>query len=423
MAIRFFDMFAGIGGFRSGLESVGGFSCVGYCEIDKYVKQAYEAMYDTEGEVYFSDAKTINPEKLPDIDLICGGFPCQSFSIAGKRGGFADARGTLFFEIARIAAVKRPSYLLLENVPGLLSHDQGRTFATIIGTLSELGYDVAWQVLNSADFGVPQSRKRVYIVGYLRERCAGQILSFTEANGATLIQRIPGRQGDRIYDSEGLSCTLTTGAGGFGGKTGLYEVDMALPVKCPTKQGYKMAYPGDSIDTAFSSINSRRGRVGEQIAHTLTTAPTQSVYFMDMNPSPKITEQARCITARQNRGVSNRVGETSGVFIEEEPRAVITPDREQVRQEGRRLKEPNEPMFTITAQDRHGVMHRGRVRKLMPIECWRLQGFRDEQFYKAQATGLSDGRLYKMAGNAVSVPVVAAVGRAIKEIDEQCKMM
>ncbi len=423
MAIRFFDMFAGIGGFRSGLESVGGFSCVGYCEIDKYVKQAYEAMYDTEGEVYFSDAKTINPERLPNIDLICGGFPCQSFSIAGKRGGFADARGTLFFEIARIAAVKRPSYLLLENVPGLLSHDQGRTFATIIGTLSELGYDVAWQVLNSADFGVPQSRKRVYIVGYLRERCAGQILSFTEANGATLIQRIPGRQGDRIYDSEGLSCTLTTGAGGFGGKTGLYEVDMALPIKCPTKQGYKMAYPGDSIDTAFSSINSRRGRVGEQIAHTLTTAPTQSVYFMDMNPSPKITEQARCITARQTRGVSNRVGETSGVFIEEEPRAVITPDREQVRQEGRRLKEPNEPMFTITAQDRHGVMHRGRVRKLMPIECWRLQGFTDEQFYKAQATGLSDGRLYKMAGNAVSVPVVAAVGRMMKEIDEQCKMM
>lgn len=423
MAIRFFDMFAGIGGFRSGLESVGGFSCVGYCEIDKYVRQAYEAMYDTEGEVYFNDARTINPEELPDMDLICGGFPCQSFSIAGKRGGFADARGTLFFEIARIAAVKRPSYLLLENVPGLLSHDQGRTFATIIGALSELGYDVAWQVLNSADFGVPQSRKRVYIVGYLRERCAGQILSFTEANAATLIQRIPGRQGDRVYDSGGLGCTLTAGAGGFGGKTGLYEVNVGLPIKCPTKQGYKMAYPGDSIDTAFSSINSRRGRVGEQMAHTLTTAPTQSVYFMDLNPAPKLTENARCITARQNRGVSNRVGETSGVFIEEEPRAVIAPEREQIRQEGRRVKEPNEPMFTITAQDRHGVIHRGHVRKLMPIECWRLQGFTDEQFYKAQETGLSDGRLYKMAGNAVSVPVVAAVGRVIKEIDEQCKMM
>lgn len=176
MSIRFFDMFAGIGGFRSGLEAAGSFECVGHCEIDKYANKAYNAIYDIkETEVYFEDARKINPADMPDIDLICGGFPCQSFSIAGKRGGFADARGTLFFEIARIAAVKRPKYLLLENVPGLLSHDGGRTFATILGALSELGYDVAWQVLNSKDFGVPQSRKRVYIIGYFRERCAGEI--------------------------------------------------------------------------------------------------------------------------------------------------------------------------------------------------------------------------------------------------------
>ena len=119
--IRYLDMFAGIGGFRSGLERVGGFECVGYCEIDKFAKQAYEALYDTSKEVYYDDARKIIPEDLPDIDLICGGFPCQSFSIAGKRRGFEDARGTMFFEIARIAAVKRPRYLLLENVPGLLS--------------------------------------------------------------------------------------------------------------------------------------------------------------------------------------------------------------------------------------------------------------------------------------------------------------
>lgn len=156
MPIRFLDMFAGIGGFRSGLERLGGFECVGYCEIDKYAKQAYDAMYPTEGELYFADARTIDPYTLPDIDLICGGFPCQSFSIAGLRRGFQDdTRGTLFFEIARIAAVKRPPFLLLENVPGLLSHDKGRTFATILGALDELGYDVAWQILNSKDFGVP----------------------------------------------------------------------------------------------------------------------------------------------------------------------------------------------------------------------------------------------------------------------------
>ena len=161
--IKYFEIFAGIGGFRSGLEKAGGFECVGYCEIDKYAKKAYETLYDTEGEVFYDDARKIDPNELPDLDLICGGFPCQSFSIAGKRKGFSDTRGTLFFEIARIAAIKKPKYLLLENVPGLLSHNQGRTFATILSTLDELGYDVVWEVLNSADFGVPQSRKRVYI--------------------------------------------------------------------------------------------------------------------------------------------------------------------------------------------------------------------------------------------------------------------
>ena len=123
MPIKYLDMFAGIGGFRSGLDRLGGFECVGSCEIDIYAKQAYDAIYPTEGELYFADARTIDPYTLPDIDLICGGFPCQSFSIAGLRRGFQDdTRGTLFFEIARIAAVKRPPFLLLENVPYALQH-------------------------------------------------------------------------------------------------------------------------------------------------------------------------------------------------------------------------------------------------------------------------------------------------------------
>ena len=116
-------MFAGIGGFRSGLSKFDDFFMpIGFCEIDPYARQAYEAIYDTKGELFFEDARQIDPEDLPDIDLICGGFPCQSFSIAGKRGGFEDARGTLFFEIARIARVKRPKYLLLENVPYAKKH-------------------------------------------------------------------------------------------------------------------------------------------------------------------------------------------------------------------------------------------------------------------------------------------------------------
>ena len=191
MTIKYFDMFAGIGGFRSGLEAIGGFECIGYCEIDKYAKQAYDAIYDTGGELYFDDARKIVPEQLPDFDLLVGGFPCQSFSIAGARKGFDDTRGTLFFEIARIAAVKKPKYLFLENVPCLLNHDKGRTFETIIHTLDELGYDVCWQVLNSKNYAVPQSRNRVFIIGYLREQCAGEVLSFTQTSGKTLIQRKP----------------------------------------------------------------------------------------------------------------------------------------------------------------------------------------------------------------------------------------
>ena len=314
MPINFFDMFAGIGGFRSGLEAVGGFECVGYCEIDKYAKQAYEAMYDTKGELYFDDARKINPESLPDIDLICGGFPCQSFSIAGERRGFDDVRGTLFFEIARIASIKRPKYLFLENVPGLLNHDQGRTFQTILITLDELGYDVVWQVCNSKNFGVPQSRKRVYIIGYNREKCRGEILSFTQANPKAPVQRLSGKEGERIYSTNGVSVTLTSSGGGFAGKTGMYclenDFDEEFKNSCgiriisKTKSGYQIAYPGDSIDTAFSGQNSRRGRVGNKIAHTLTISCTQAYYFIDMNPEPKITDIARCITARYDSGIS-----------------------------------------------------------------------------------------------------------------------
>ena len=392
MSIRFFDMFSGIGGFRSGLEAVGGFECIGHCEIDKHANQAYNAIYDIKPqEVYFEDARKINPYDLPHIDLICGGFPCQAFSIAGRRGGFEDSRGTLFFEIARIAAVKRPSYLLLENVPGLLSHDGGRTFATILGTLSDLGYDVTWEVLNSKDFGVPQSRKRVYIIGYFRERCAGEILSFRETNATPLMQIIPGREGNRIYSPRGVSITLTSNAGGFGGKTGLYDVN--APVKIRTADGMKLVYPPINHGRRFS--------------------------FIDMNFPPNLTDHARCITARQDSGISNRKGEHSGVFIEDEPRAILTPERVMVRQRGRRYKEPNEPMFALTVCDRHGIIRHGRVRRLMPIECWRLQGFNDEQFNKAVATGLKDGHLYKMAGNAVSVPVVSAIGRRLKALDDE----
>jgi DNA (cytosine-5)-methyltransferase 1 len=139
MAIKYLDMFAGIGGFRSGLTLAGGYECVGHCEIDPYANRAYEAIYRPKGEIYFEDAGKIRTEDVPQIDLITAGFPCQSFSVAGRRLGFGDTRGTLFFEAARIAEARRPSFLLLENVPGLLSHDEGRTFETILSAIADMG--------------------------------------------------------------------------------------------------------------------------------------------------------------------------------------------------------------------------------------------------------------------------------------------
>ena len=416
--IRFIDLFSGIGGFREGLRRAGGFVCVGHCEMDPHAERNYRKLFETEGEWYCDDARNIRTETMPDFDLLCAGFPCQAFSIAGKRGGFADSRGTLFFEIARLVAEKRPAYFLLENVPGLLSHDKGRTYHTILSTFSELGYHVEWQVLNSKDFGVPQSRKRVYIVGYLDGRCAGKILPLQPPNGAALVQILGGGQGERVYDPSGVSCTLTSNSGGMGAKTGLYQV--GLPIKENTKKGYKMAYPGDSIDLGYANLNTRRGRVGHQIAHTLTTESQQgTLHFVDISPEPLVTDTARCLNTKQDSSIHKHRGEASGVLVEG-PRAILTPEKAKVRQNGRRMKEPNEAMFTLTATDRHGVVYRGRIRRLVPRECFRLQGYKDSQIDRMME-GMSDRQLYKQAGNGVTVTVVEAIGRNLKAADEELR--
>ena len=416
--IRFFDLFSGIGGFREGLRRAGGFVCVGHCEVDAHADRNYRRLFDTEGEWYCDDARNIETGRMPDFDLLCAGFPCQAFSIAGRREGFADARGTLFFEIARLVGAKRPAYFLLENVPGLLSHDKGRTFHTILCSLHELGYHVEWKVLNSKDFGVPQSRRRVYVVGYLDGRCAGKILPFPGTNETPLIQVLPGRQGKRVYHPEGVSCTLTSSAGGMGGKTGLYE--MGVPIKEATRKGYKMAYPGDSIDLGYATKNTRRGRVGHEVAHTLTTGIQQgTLHFVDLSPPPLVTETARCLHTRQGMGVFRYRGETSGVLEETAPKAVVTPAKETIRQ-SRRMKKPGEPMFTITATDRHGVVHHGRIRRLTPRECLRLQGYQDGQIDR-MSVDMSDSQLYKQAGNGVTVNVIEAIGRNLCLADQELK--
>ena len=366
--IRVFDAFSGIGGFRSAFERVGGFKTVGWCEIDRFAQKSYRALFDTGGEQFYENIRDIDTAGLADFDLLVGGFPCQPFSVAGKRLGTADERGDLFFELARILEAKRPRYFIFENVPGLLGIEKGQTFKVILETLSELGYCVEWLVHDSAGFGVPQSRKRVYLAGCLGVDCSGKILAFgncDEENSRKVKQLIGGSQGQRVYAPDGLAVTQCSGSGGMGGKTGLYLIDMNYP--------------------------------------------------------PTLTEKARCITARQDSGVSKHKGEHSGVLVEDGPRAILNPFKEEVYQNGRRVKEPNEPMFTLTVVDRHGIVHQGRIRRLMPIECWRLQGFTTEQFRKVEAAGLSDAQLYKQAGNAVTVNVVEALARNLLKFDKELR--
>ena len=379
-------MFAGIGGFRAGLTRAGGFQCVGHCEIDKYADKSYRAMHDIQKEeCFYPDARTINPAEMPEFQLLCGGFPCQSYSIAGHKLGFNDERGTLFFEISRLARYRRPAYLLLENVPNLLSHDKGRTFAVILSALYELGYHVEWSVLNSKDFGVPQSRRRLFIVGYLNPRCAGKILPVFGSGSKALRQIIGGGQGYRVYDTSGVACTQTASGGGGGAKTGLYLV------------GYNRNDGVKGVRETALTLNACDYK-------GIDRNQTGNAVFVDLTAGyPKQTELARCLTARYGETVlSLHRGERSGVMMVEDNEGAANEERPE----------------NIGLPDM--IKRIGRIRRLMPRECLRLQGYSEEQIDSLLAV-TSDAQAYRQAGNSVTVSVIEAIGRRIREVDEELK--
>lgn len=205
--------------------------CVGYSEIDKHAIATYEKNFGKEIKNY-GDATTINTAELPDFDLLVGGFPCQAFSVAGKRAGFNDTRGTLIFDVVRILRDKRPRYFVLENVKGLLSHDSGKTFSHILEILTDSGYDVSWSVHNSKNYGVPQNRERIYLIGSLRGERRPEVFPLGGEN-----------QDDSRVVGETVSRTIASQAGGLGAKTGLYAVPEAkirrlTPLECERLQGF-----------------------------------------------------------------------------------------------------------------------------------------------------------------------------------------
>ena len=252
--IRVFSMFSGIGGFEEGLKnSKLKHELIGYSEIDKYAIQVFEKHF--KGVRNYGDATNIRGDELPNFDLLVGGFPCQSFSIAGKRKGFDDTRGTLFFDIARICSEKRPRYLVLENVKGLLSHDSGKTFQTILRVLTDLGYRIEWQVLNSKDWGVPQNRERIFIVGYLGEFPKQKIFPITGTKGQINRRVVEPKPTHIKIDKKGkikknpnVASTITGGAhsGGNHSDMDLIVTPVLTPGRVTKRQdGRRFKEPGD----------------------------------------------------------------------------------------------------------------------------------------------------------------------------------
>ena len=400
--MKFIDFFSGVGGFTRGLE-LAGHKCIGHCEFDKFAEASYRSMHNiTEeqranletmtkrerqkeilrseylnGEWYARDVRAVNSTNIPRADCWTFGAPCQDFSIAGKRAGLNGTRSSLVQEIFRILEESeeenKPTWLIYENVKGMLSASRGLDFLSILFEMDRLGYDAEWQIINSRWY-VPQNRERVYVIAHLRTRRARKIFPVPGNGGANSFKLIRG--------------------------------------------GGRAQHIGYAVDKSKNN--------------------------------PREIDIANCISAKGDRGISNRRAEGTAIAI-----PVLTPFRQEKRQNGRLCKENNEEMFTLTSQDEHGVaidikalssstrgqpFRRGyaatldhncnqaviaekavwsekyncylAIRKLTPKECFRLQGWSDDHFEKAEFVN-SDSQLYKQAGNGVTVNVVKEIGERL----------
>lgn len=426
--MKFIDFFAGIGGFRRGME-LAGHECVGFCEFDKFATASYTSMHlltseqrerlnemplkqrrkeilkeeYRNGEWYANDIRRVYAGDIPKADCWCFGFPCQDISVAGKQLGFQGNRSSLFFRvmylIGQLEEENRPTYLFIENVKNLLSVNGGWDFARLLIEMEQRGYDAEWQVLNSKDFGVPQNRERCFIIGHLRGRGSAEVFPVEGTNRENSVSIIGHRDGYRrntqVFSQEGITEALDTAAGGGRGhhialpcfidlcnegskmtdqarclKARYYkgtsnhagqDSGIAIEVKEATKQGYAECRAGiDSVNFSMPNSKTRRGRVGQEIANTLDTSCNQ------------------------------------GIFVQVSEELVV---------------------YAVWYEKYQCYI---AIRKLTPCECFRLQGWTDDYFKKAEFVN-SDSQLYKQAGNGVTVNVIRAIAEKLGERDGYTK--
>lgn len=468
--------FAGIGGMTLGLKPLGGEGVVAweYDPTEKRRQYAQEAHRLLHPEIpVHGDICEADPQALPDFDVFCFTPPCQAFSVAGKRGGFADTRGTLTFEALRIAKAKKPKILFMENVKGLVNHDKGNTMSTIIHAINEIGYTVDFTVLNSKYFDVAQNRERVYLIGIRSDLITPE--PWADVKGTTMLLKAKRRYqeegartfnfdwpeqaevrtrlrdfleanvDERYYLSEDKTAALVAQ---------LEEKAEGIAVREATTKGY-------AVNLQFPNSKTRRGRVGKQMANAIEASGVNQGVVERIEQFSEGNGISCCIDANYAKGTApgdvgkgrrTHIIEESPIMlghidlkghdaikrvysptgqgptlttmggghrepkIAEEVRPVLTPERLEKRQNGRRFKEDGEEAFTLTSIDRHGVAigeyPKYRIRKLTPRECLRLQSV-PEDVIDAILTEFSDSRAYKFAGNGLTTNVIKAIGERL----------
>lgn len=458
--MKFIDFFAGIGGFRRGME-LAGHECVGFCEFDKFATASYISMHllteeqrkaledipikkrqkeilkeeYRNGEWYSNDIRRVYAGDIPKADCWCFGFPCQDISVAGKQAGFQGNRSSLFFRVmylvGQLKEEDKPTYLFIENVKNLLSVNGGWDFARLLIEMEQWGYDAEWQVLNSKDFGVPQNRERCFIIGHLRGRSTSKVFPVEGTDGKNSVSLnlfgcLNGRnsQRDRVYSDDGLAPTISTKPGGN------TEPKIVIPVLTP--------------DRAEKRQNGRRFKDDGEPMFTLTSQDRHGVAIDPLGVLRNVhTEYGKEIRKDYESGkldisrhefLANEIREdgiANTLSTVQKDNRLAVKVAEATKQGYSECRVGKEVANTLDTSCNQGIFVKVSdelivyavwyekyqcyiaIRKLTPKECFRLQGWSDDYFEKAQFVN-SDSQLYKQAGNGVTVTVIEAIARKMK---------
>ncbi len=422
--LRVMSLFSGIGAFEAALRNIGvEYELVGFSEIDKYAIKSYCAIHNVDEQCNYGDVSKIDKKILPDFDLLVGGSPCQSFSVAGHRKGFEDTRGTLFFQYIETLKEKQPKLFVFENVKGLINHDKGNTLNVMAEAFSEVGYRIDLNLLNSKFFNVPQNRERLYIIGIREDLIKNEGWSL-DVKRKDILQKGKQRLGELDIKSFNFRWTVPSAATKrlkdlleeyVDEKYYLNEDKTNSLIKELSTSRFNKNITVEQVGNINPSGNGMNGNVynSSGLSPTITTNKGEglkiAVEYSRKSGLGRELAVSHTLSASDWRGLNRNQKQNAVVEV----RPVLTPERGEKRQNGRRFKDDGEPAFTVNTIDRHGVAvgeyPKYRIRRLTPLECFRLQAFDDEDFEKAFAAGISNSQLYKQAGNSITVTVLESI--------------